>query len=95
MGQAQGDRTVCPICGRGRLVDIAFDAGTGERDAGQGPRQRSDSSEVDVYDCGHEVPGTRLDRADRTLGVETRTSDEPVGDPTIDRERRHGLGESG
>jgi hypothetical protein len=94
MEHTQGDRTVCPICGRGRLVDVAFDAGTGEAGPGLQPRQRSDSSEVDVYSCGHEVPGTRLDRADRTLGVETRTSDEPVGDPTVEDEHPHTLGEA-
>ncbi|MGZ4108306.1 MAG: hypothetical protein ACXVP7_01325 [Actinomycetota bacterium] len=48
--------------------------------------QLADSSEVDVYSCGHEVPGASLERADRSLGVETRTSDEPVGDPTLEEE---------
>ena len=83
---SQADLTVCPICGQGRLVDVAFDAGTGDRGPGEEPKQRSDSSEVDVYSCGHEVPGASLEHADRSLGVETRTSDEPVGDPTIDEE---------
>jgi hypothetical protein len=89
MEQHQADRTVCPVCGQGRLVDIAFDSGTGEADPGTAPMQLSDSSEVDVYSCGHEVPGPPLDRADRALGVETRESDEPVGDPTPDEERLH------
>jgi hypothetical protein len=76
------------VCARGRLVDIVFDGATGEYGANEKPKQLSDSREVDVYSCGHEVPGTRLDRADRSLGVETRTSDEPVGDPTIEAEHR-------
>jgi hypothetical protein len=91
MEKHQTDRTVCPVCGRGRLIDVAFDGGTG--DAARRPKQRSDSSEVDVYDCGHEVAGSALDQADRSLGVETRTSDEPVGDPTPDGERRHRIDE--
>lgn len=73
--------TTCPICGAGTLVDIAFDAGTGERPRGQPPKQYADSSEVDVYSCGHEVVGESLARADEPLDVETRTSDEPV-EPT-------------
>jgi hypothetical protein len=73
---------------------VAFDGGTGEREAGEEPKQLSDSSEVDVYSCGHEVPGSRLDRADRSLGVETRTSDEPVGDPTVEEEHPRRLGGS-
>jgi hypothetical protein len=91
VGDTRADRTVCPICGRGRLVDLAFDGGTGERDPDQEPRQLSDSSEVDIYSCGHEVPGASLERADRSLGVETRTSEEPVGDPTVEDERRRTL----
>jgi hypothetical protein len=92
MEGSRADRTVCPICGRGRLVDVAFDAGTGERGRNEEPKQRSDSSEVDVYSCGHEVRGARLDRADRSLGVETRTSDEPVGDPNVEPEHPHTVG---
>jgi hypothetical protein len=94
MDDEQADRTLCPICGEGRLVDVAFDGGTGERGPDRKPKQRSDSSEVDVYSCGHEVPGTSLERADRSLGVETRTSDESVGDPTLDEEHRRTLGEA-
>jgi hypothetical protein len=74
------ERMRCPVCGNGRLVDVAFDAG----DPGPGgePRQRADSREVDTYSCGHEVAGASLADADSgELGVETRTSDEPVGDP--------------
>ena len=91
MQRSHADRTVCPVCGRGRLVDVAFDGGTGERAAEDHPKQLSDSSEVDVYSCGHEVPGASLERADRSLAVETRTSDEPVGDATIDDEHRRTL----
>ncbi len=90
MGQA--DRKVCPICGEGRLVDVAFDAGTGEG-ADDEPKQVADSSEVDVYSCGHEVLGSSLARADRSLGVETRTSDEPVDDPAPEAARIRRVGE--
>jgi hypothetical protein len=94
MAKTQADRTVCPVCGVGRLVDVAFDGGSGDRGPDQEPKQLSDSSEVDVYSCGHEVPGAPLDRADRSLGVETRTSDEPVGDPTVEAEHRRTLDET-
>jgi uncharacterized Zn finger protein (UPF0148 family) len=92
MEDAQTGRTVCPICGRGRLVDVAFDAGAGDHGPDEEPKQLSDSSEVDVYSCGHEVRGARLDRADRSLGVETRTSDEPVGDPDVEEPHPRTLG---
>jgi hypothetical protein len=60
---------------------MAYDAGTGDRVPGERPMQLADSSEVDVYSCGHEVVGESLARADEPLDVETRTSDEPV-EPT-------------
>lgn len=66
------------MCGRGTLVDIAYDAGTDDRGPDKEPKQYADSSEVDVYSCGHEVVGESLARADEPLEVETRTSDEPV-----------------
>jgi hypothetical protein len=91
VGETQTDRTVCPICGHGWLIDVSFDGGTGEGGPGEEPKQLADSSEVDVYSCGHEVSGASLDRADRSLGVEMRTSDEPVGDPTPEEEHRRPL----
>jgi hypothetical protein len=93
-GEGRAARTRCPICGQGRLVDVAFDGAAGGRAPDEEPKQRSDSREVDVYSCGHEVSGEPLDRADRSLGVETRTSDEPVGDPTLEDERRRTLGDA-
>jgi hypothetical protein len=69
----------CPICGRGELRDIAFDGGTGEVE--RTPTQLADSSEVDVYTCGHEVTGASLDKADRSLHVERRTSEDTVSPP--------------
>jgi hypothetical protein len=61
---------LCPVCGKGELVDLAFD-GTSEL------RQTADSREVDVYSCGHEVPGPSLATADANLlEVERRPSDE-------------------
>jgi hypothetical protein len=71
--------THCPICGRGELKDVAFDGGTGELEGT--PTQLADSSEVDMYTCGHEVTGASLARADRSLHVERRSSDDTVSSP--------------
>jgi hypothetical protein len=43
--------------------------------------QLADSSEVDVYTCGHEVTGASLARADRSLHVERRASEDTVPPP--------------
>jgi hypothetical protein len=43
--------------------------------------QLADSSEVDVYTCGHEVTGASLARADRSLNVERRASEDTVPPP--------------
>ena len=75
-----GARTThCPVCGRGELKDVVFDGGTGEVEGT--PMQLADSSEVDVYTCGHEVTGASLARADRSLHVERRTSEDTVPPP--------------
>lgn len=67
---------ICPICGKGELVDLAFDGRRG------GPRQTADSLEVDVYSCGHEVAGPSLATADADiLEVERRPSNEGVIPP--------------
>jgi hypothetical protein len=67
---------ICPICGKGELVDLTFDGRRG------GPRQTADSLEVDVYSCGHEVAGPSLASADaEILEVERRPSDEGVIPP--------------
>src|SRR5207247_938372 len=71
--------TRCPICGRGELRDITFDGGTGEVEGT--PTQLADSSEVDVYTCGHEVTGASLARADRSLHVERRASEDTAPAP--------------
>jgi hypothetical protein len=63
----------CPICSRGTLADITYDeARTPEEHLQQQPGSR----QVDVYTCGHEVPGTRLEAADDRLDVERRNSRE-------------------
>jgi hypothetical protein len=69
-------RTRCPVCGRGTLRDLAFDGGTGQLEGP--PKQVADSSEVDIYTCGHEVTRASLARADRSLDVERRESEETV-----------------
>jgi hypothetical protein len=71
--------TRCPVCGRGDLKDVVFDGGTGEVEGT--PMQLADSSEVDVYTCGHEVTGASLARADRSLHVERRASEDTVPPP--------------
>lgn len=76
-GSSEGNSpTRCPICARGDLVDLAFDGGTGELEGR--PKQRAESSEVDVYTCGHEVTRGSLARADRSLDVERRTTEETI-----------------
>jgi hypothetical protein len=66
----------CPICGRGTLVDFAFDERPGR------PRQEADSHQVEVYSCGHEVRGPSLATADADrLDVERRTSEETAIEP--------------
>lgn len=68
----------CPVCGVGRLRDIAYDEGTGLR-------QEADSRELQQFTCGHEVVGPRLSTADaRRLDAERRQSSETV-DPPQDR----------
>jgi hypothetical protein len=68
------DRPIrCPICGEGELADIGYDAGLTQDDELQ---QQPSSRQLDVYTCGHEVPGAPLEAADERLDVERRTSDE-------------------
>ena len=70
--------TTCPICGRGTLVDLAFD----ERGAGRTTRQTADSAEVRTYECGHEVVGPSLALADpERMDVERRASQDTVDPP--------------
>jgi hypothetical protein len=82
------ETTRCPICGKGTLVDLAFD----ERGAGEASRQTPESRELQTYDCGHEVRGPALRSADPdALDVERRNSEdtvEPVAerDPADERE---------
>lgn len=78
MAQTDTDDLRCPVCGEGRLRDLVYDEG------GTGPalQQGSDSREVDVFTCGHEVPGAALDTGDDArLDVERRTSGETVDPP--------------
>jgi hypothetical protein len=64
------------------LKDVVFDGGTGELEST--PTQLADSSEVDVYTCGHEVTGASLARANRSLHVERRASEDTVPPPSGD-----------
>jgi hypothetical protein len=68
----------CPICGRGRVRDLRHDEGG----TGEPLHQASDSREVQLFTCGHEVTGSSLDSADaEDLEVERRTSGETVDPP--------------
>ena len=71
------DERHCPVCGKGVLVDIGFDAG---RDNPEGAiKQQSDSRQLESYSCGHQVGGDRLSVADGDrLDVERRTADEGI-----------------
>jgi hypothetical protein len=65
----------CPVCGKGVVADIAFDAGV--RTEAGAPMQEPESREVITYSCGHEVGGAELQTADADrLDVERRSSDE-------------------
>ena len=69
--------TRCPVCGKGTLADIAFDAlAPTDRE----PEQQPESRQLDTYTCGHKVVGAPLEAADDHLDVERRASDE-VAEP--------------
>jgi len=70
---AEDEGTRCPVCGKGVLADIAYDAGARPMPA---PEQQPTSRQLDTYTCGHQVPGARLEAADDQLDVERRTSEE-------------------
>ncbi len=73
----------CPICGRGRLVDITFREGP-QHEGVDEEIQTADTRQVETYTCGHEVPGPRLDETAAgtdDLQVERRESDETGGTP--------------
>jgi hypothetical protein len=69
----------CPVCGNGVLADIDF--------GGNDLFQDAQSSQVDVYTCGHEVDRARLDSADADrLDVEQRTSGETAAPTPTDEQ---------
>jgi hypothetical protein len=74
----------CPICGKGTLADIEYDVG---RTEGEDLQQQPGSRQLDVYTCGHQVEGARLETADERLDVERRTSDE-TAEPNPDTDGR-------
>lgn len=68
----------CPICGHGRLRSLRYDEGGTSETLQQG----SDSREVQLFTCGHEVTGAALDTADGDrLEVEQRSSEETIDPP--------------
>ena len=72
------DAKRCPICGRGVLIDLGFDADP----PGEGPdvpQQQPDARQVERYSCGHEVLGAALSTADGdVLDVERRDASDVV-----------------
>jgi hypothetical protein len=67
----------CPVCGRGVVADITFDAGT--RDERGAPVQQPESRQLTRYSCGHVTTGPRLETADAdALDVERRASRDTV-----------------
>lgn len=70
--------TRCPVCGKGTLADISYDAG---EHVGPDPEQQPESRQLDTYTCGHRVRGAPLEAADERLDVERRTSDETATPP--------------
>jgi len=71
----------CPRCGRGDLVDIAFDAGASkDTEVSNGAQpQEADTRQIESYSCGHRVLGPRLSTADADLlDVERRSSEDTV-----------------
>jgi hypothetical protein len=84
MGVNTDRPTTCPICGKGTLADIEYDVG---RTEGEDLQQQPGSRQLDVYTCGHQVEGARLETADERLDVERRTSDE-TAEPNPDTDGR-------
>jgi hypothetical protein len=70
--------TMCPICGKGTLADISYDAGDNPDDDRE---QQPESRQLDVYTCGHRVRGAALEDADDRLDVERRRSEETATPP--------------
>jgi hypothetical protein len=67
----------CPVCGRGVVADITYDAGT--RDERGAPIQQPESRQLTRYSCGHVRTGPRLETADAdALDVERRDSRDTV-----------------
>jgi hypothetical protein len=81
MADERESRT-CPVCGRGRLVDITFREGSPE-EVGE-EIQTADTRQVETYSCGHDVPGPKLDRTaagTEALDAERRETEETVEPP--------------
>lgn len=70
----------CPICGRGVVRDVGYDAGARGDDGA--PMQTADTRQVTTFSCGHTVDGASLATADtEELDVEERSSEETVDPP--------------
>ena len=74
----------CPICGRGDLADVSFDADPSDAEADG--LQESESRQLETCSCGHEVLGPRLSSANQdAMTVERRSSEDSTrrveGDP--------------
>jgi hypothetical protein len=77
-GGTADDGLRCPICGVGRLQDLAYDEGSVARPL----EQQADSHEIQTFTCGHTVDGPSLSTADAEgLDAERRDSAETVDPP--------------
>jgi hypothetical protein len=81
MADDRGSRT-CPVCGRGRVVDITYREGSPEEIGEE--IQTAETRQVETFSCGHEVTGPKLDRTaagSEALEAERRETEETVQPP--------------
>ena len=74
MPESNDDRR-CPVCGKGSLVELAYDAPSD--DTVLELAQEAESRQLATYSCGHTAEGPRLATADADrLDVERRDAEE-------------------
>jgi hypothetical protein len=74
------DDVRCPVCRKGVVADIGFDADATSE--GGKPFQDPSGRQWTRFSCGHEVEGPRLASADAdAMDVERRASEDTVDPP--------------
>jgi len=74
------DELRCPVCGKGVVQDLGFDAAA-TTDDGR-PVQDPEAREWVRFTCGHQAEGSKLETADQErLDVERRSSEDTT-DPS-------------